>query len=270
MNAPEKLVIYSKEKKSAELLKHFKKKGFVVIKGLVDNNTIQELIQCSLDLHVIDEKYIVYQGKGKDQVRAVFSPDLYFQEYRTLLRNSDLISMTRFLFGQSTYLHQYKIIYKPPIIGEGWRWHQDSWFTNKDYQSSEKNRPNPETIEAIQVAIFLDKVENTSGPLLIIPGTHKYGLYSCETDYSKGVRPGQLKTSIVEDLASKNGIISILCEPGTVVFFDSNLVHSSQNNLSCRYRRAAYLSLNSIRSPIYESTRPKMFCRPYNENDIFV
>ena len=65
------------------------------------------------------------------------------------------------LFGEKIYMHQFKINGKAAFDGDVWQWHQDygTWKTDDDM---------PEA-RAMNVAIFLDEVNEFNGPLMFIP-----------------------------------------------------------------------------------------------------
>ena len=71
-------------------------------------------------------------------------------------------------------MHQFKINGKMAFDGDVWQWHQDfgTWQNDDDM-------PEP---RAMNVAIFLDEVNEFNGPLMFIPGSHKLGVLDAEHD----------------------------------------------------------------------------------------
>ena len=80
------------------------------------------------------------------------------------------------VFGEPVYMHQFKINGKMAFDGDVWQWHQDfgTWF-NDDQM--------PEA-RAMNVAIFLDEVNEFNGPLMFIPGSHQLGVLDAGHDTS--------------------------------------------------------------------------------------
>ena len=69
------------------------------------------------------------------------------------------------LFGEAVYMHQFKINGKMAFDGDVWQWHQDyGTWQNDDLMPTER---------AMNVAIFLDDVNEFNGPLMFIPGSHQ-------------------------------------------------------------------------------------------------
>ena len=71
------------------------------------------------------------------------------------------------VLGEALYMHQFKINGKAAFDGDVWQWHQDYGTWRAD-----DLMPEP---RAMNVAIFLDEVNEFNGPLMFIPGSHKLG-----------------------------------------------------------------------------------------------
>ena len=78
------------------------------------------------------------------------------------------------LFGEDVYMHQFKINGKMAFDGDVWQWHQDYGTWKNDDQMPEPR--------AMNVAIFLDEVNEFNGPLMFIPGSHKLGVLDAQHD----------------------------------------------------------------------------------------
>jgi len=112
--------------------------------------------------------------KGSDAVRTNFAAHLYSAPFARLARHPRMVSPVVQAFGEPVYMHQFKINGKMAFDGDVWQWHQDfgTWF-NDDQM--------PEA-RAMNVAIFLDAVNEFNGPLMFIPGSHKLGVLDAGHD----------------------------------------------------------------------------------------
>jgi ectoine hydroxylase len=163
-------------------------------------------------------------------------------------------------------MHQFKINGKMAFEGDVWQWHQDygTWL-NDDMMPTER---------AMNVAIFLDDVNEHNGPLMFIPGSHKKGVVDAKHDLTTTSYPlwtvdNDLIEQLVERAGGKNGgIVSPKGPAGSMILFHSCLVHASGSNLSPWHRVAVYLSLcavsNHIRRPSGPSTSPTATSHPSN------
>jgi hypothetical protein len=127
-------------------------------------------------------------------------------------------------------MHQFKINGKMAFEGDVWQWHQDygTWL-NDDMMPTER---------AMNVAIFLDDVNEFNGPLMFIPGSHKKGVVDAKHDLTTTSYPlwtvdNDLIEQLVDARGGKNGgIVSPKGPAGSMILFHSCLVHASGSNLS--------------------------------------
>jgi ectoine hydroxylase len=152
---------------------------------------------------------------------------------------------------------------KVAFEGDVWQWHQDYIFWLK-----EDGLPSPRIVNAI---VFLSDVNEFNAPLLIIPGSHKEGvievpaLHEDETTQAStwiSNLTAKLRYSVnketVTRLVQNYGLESLKGPAGSVLFFDSNLVHASANNISPFDRNMVLITFNSVENiPIKrETSRP--------------
>ncbi len=135
------------------------------------------------------------------------------------------------------------------------QWHQDygTWI-NDDMM------PEP---RAMNVAIFLDDVNQYNGPLMFIPGSHKRGVLKAGHDLTTTSYPlwtidNQLIRQLVERAGGREGgIVSPQGPAGSMILFHGCLVHSSTSNLSPWNRVSVYLSLCAVSNHIRRFKRPE-------------
>jgi ectoine hydroxylase len=159
------------------------------------------------------------------------------------------------LFGERLYMHQFKINGKMAFEGDVWQWHQDyGTWKNDDLMPTER---------AMNVAIFLDDVDEYNGPLMFIPGSHKRGVLDAghdltTTSYPLWTLDSALVTQLVERAGGRRGgIVSPKGPAGSMLMFHSCLVHASSSNLSPWNRVSVYLSLCAVSNHIRRFKRPE-------------
>ena len=102
------------------------------------------------------------------------------------------------VFGEKLYMHQFKINGKMAFEGDVWQWHQDygTWI-NDDMM------PEP---RAMNVAIFLDDVNQYNGPLMFIPGSHKRGVLKAGHDLTTTSYPlWTIDNQLIHQLVERAG-----------------------------------------------------------------
>jgi ectoine hydroxylase len=159
------------------------------------------------------------------------------------------------LIGEALYMHQFKINGKQAFDGDVWQWHQDyGTWKNDDLMPAER---------AMNVAIFLDDVNDYNGPLMFIPGSHKRGVVDAKHDLTTTSYPlwtidNALIAQLVERAGGKNGgIVSPKGPAGSMILFHGCLVHASGSNLSPWDRVSVYLSLCAVSNHIRRFKRPE-------------
>jgi ectoine hydroxylase len=232
----------------------FDRDGYLFFPGLFSRDEIQVLNDAVPELYSRREIYNVRE-KGSDVVRTNFAAHLYSVPFAKLARHPRMIEPVRDLFDEDLYMHQFKINGKAAFEGDVWQWHQDygTWL-NDDLMPTER---------AMNVAIFLDDVNEYNGPLMFIPGSHKKGVVDAQHDLTTTSYPlwtidHDLIRQLVQRAGGKNGgIIAPKGPAGSMILFHSCLVHASSSNLSPWDRVSVYLSLCAVSNHIRRFKRPE-------------
>lgn len=188
--------------------------------------------------------------KGSDAVRTNFAAHLYSTPFARLARHPRMVEPAVQVFGEPVYMHQFKINGKMAFEGDVWQWHQDygTWM-NDDLM--------PEA-RAMNVAIFLDEVNEFNGPLMFIPGSHKQGALPAGHDTSTTSYPlWTIDHATITQLVANGGIVAPKGPAGSMILFHGCLVHASTSNLSPWNRVSVYLSLCAVSNHIRRFKRPE-------------
>jgi ectoine hydroxylase len=241
-------------KLTPQQLDQFDRDGYLFFPALFSREETKVLVDEVPSLYTRREAYNVRE-KGKDAVRTNFAAHMYSAPFARLARHPRMIEPVVELFDEQVYMHQFKINGKQAFDGDVWQWHQDygTWL-NDDMMPTER---------AMNVAIFLDDVNEYNGPLMFIPGSHKKGVVEAKHDLSTTSYPlwvvdNELVAKLVERAGGKNGgIVSPKGPAGSMILFHSCLVHASSSNLSPWNRVSVYLSLCAASNHIRRFKRPE-------------
>ncbi|MFC7869396.1 phytanoyl-CoA dioxygenase family protein [Streptomyces murinus] len=177
-----------------------------------------------------------------ERVRAVYASHQRQPEYAGLIRDPRLLVPAHQLLAEDVYLYQLKINAKPAFGGEKWAWHQDyaAWRIAD-------NLPAP---RQVNVAIFLDDVDEFNGPVIFLPGSHRSGLVQSgrhATRSEQHLDPDDISLTPEQlaGLVAERGMVSPKGPAGSVVLFSSEIVHGSAPNMSPSPRRLAIMTYNS-------------------------
>ena len=188
--------------------------------------------------------------KGSDAVRTNFAAHLYNNAFGKLARHPRMVLPVVQLFDEPVYMHQFKINGKAAFDGEVWQWHQDygTWKNDDDM-------PDP---RAMNVAIFLDDVNEFNGPLMFIPGSHRLGVLEAGHDTSTTSYPlWTIDHGTIAKLVGRGSIVAPKGPAGSMILFHSCLVYASSSNLSPWNRTSVYLSLCAVSNHIRRFKRPE-------------
>ena len=100
----------------------------------------------------------------------------------------------------------------------------------------------------VMTAILFHESGPVNSPLMLIPGSHKIGMLEEVTpeEGSRGYTVMEIDEKLVENLAERHGIETIMGKPGGVAFIHCNLVHGSSPNISPWPRAILYINYNSV------------------------
>ena len=110
----------------------------------------------------------------------------------------------------------------------------------------------------MNIAIFLDAVNEFNGPLMFIPGSHKLGVIDAAHDVTTTSYPlWVINQDTIRALVERGGIVAPKGPEGSLLMFHSCLVHASSSNLSPWNRISVYLSLCAVSNHIRRFKRPE-------------
>lgn len=229
-------------------VEHFERDGYFVARRLFTRAEAASL-RAALERLRDDERL---QGRDETiieprsgEVRSVFACHEFDDELAALASDPRIRDIARYLTGGNVYLHQSRINYKPGFRGEPFQWHSDfeTWHT-------EDGMP---AMRCVSASIALTDNTPHNGPLLVMPGSHK-SYVACPGTTPPDNHKRSLKVQEVGSppeaalrrLYDDGGLAAVTGAPGTVVFFDCNLMHASNSNLTPVPRSNVFLVYNSV------------------------
>jgi ectoine hydroxylase len=233
--------------------------GFLLIPNLMHEEVAE--IRENIELSATDATPGRMLEKDGDTLAGLRGTHLTNEFFARLVRHPKILIPTRRLLDSNVYVYQFKVNMKRAFKGDMWRWHQDF-----SYWHHEDGMPAPQALTAV---IFIDRADETNGPLLLIPGSHRSGLIPVErsgpaasdtqrwtSNFTAGVNY-TVPNHVVFELAHKHGITAAMGEPGTVLFFAPNVVHGSPQNMSPFDRTMLFMTYNSVDNRLREVKNPR-------------
>lgn len=227
----------------------FEEEGYVFLPEVFSAAEIA-VLNAAVPAIFAEEREEVWREKDGKAVRTAFAAHTYDETFRRLGAHPRMIEPVRQLLGGDVYIHQFKINGKAAFDGDVWQWHQD-------YGTWARDDLMPEA-RAMNIAVFLQEVNEFNGALMFIPKSHKSGTLEAGHDLLTTSYPlWTLDKETVTRLVNEGGMVAPKGPAGSVLLFHSNLVHASPGNISPWDRTIVYVSLCHVDNHIRRFKRPE-------------
>ncbi|MDE0309453.1 MAG: phytanoyl-CoA dioxygenase family protein [Acidiferrobacterales bacterium] len=229
-------------------LQQFHSDGYLFLPDLFDDTEVKVLRDAAQTVYALEREEVFRESDGKT-ARTAFAAHEYNEAFRRLGRHPRLIRPVQQILSGDVYMHQYKVNAKAAFTGDVWQWHQDFGTWSRDDLMPEAR--------AMNIALYVDDAVEFNGPLWMIPGSHREGVFEAGHDLQTTSYPlWTLDRETITRLVDDGGIVSAHGKAGSVLMFYSTLVHCSPPNLSPWPRTVVYLSLCHVDNHIRQFKRP--------------
>jgi phytanoyl-CoA hydroxylase len=187
-----------------------------------------------------DEKQVILKRNSKSNVQSgpeslnsLFRIHLFSRLIREHIRDPRRLEPISQLVGPDLFCPNDLYFFKPPGTGRPIAWHQDSWYFNNTYESSDVA-----SLEESSIGTWLavDAADVDNGCLWVIPGSHIAGVVEHTEIGHEEELPVRHRAEVAKTLEDRE--VPVEVAKGSLVFFNNALLHRSTPNRSERYRRA--------------------------------
>ncbi|MDB5079680.1 MAG: hypothetical protein JWP00_1604 [Chloroflexi bacterium] len=229
---------------SQEDVHNYQRDGYIFVKGLFSPEEVKIMLDTIESNSTINQHLNVRQDAQGRQTKLSIWHALNNDVWAAASTLPRVVNNIRILTGEDVAFFHGKVMLKEARSGGAWEWHQDYgyWY--------DQGFVFPRMMSAF---VALDPCREENGCLRVLRGSHKLGRL---THGAVGDQTGA-------DLERLNQIApyfeEVKCEmePGTVLFFDSNLLHTSAPNDSDYPRRSFIICYNALSNPQF---RKKKLC----------
>jgi len=236
------------------LIDQYEREGFLVLRDVFTPEEVANL-QAELErlrhqAESLDRPEVITE-KGSRQVRSIFKVHELSAVFAKLAADERLAGLASYLLGDDVYLHQTRMNYKPGFHGKEFYWHSDfeTWHI-------EDGMPLP---RALSISVSLTDNTPHNGPLLVMPGSHKHYVV-CEGEtppdnYQMSLQAQEIGVPSDENLAwlaNDGGLVDTAGPAGSVLIFDSNLMHGSNSNITHLPRSNGFFVYNAVSNAVQE------------------
>jgi hypothetical protein len=221
----------------------FRDNGFLKIPGAVQGQELSDLQAVTQELIDKGPQPEMTPGEQRDYqygtVRGVDEPVLRRIEYLygkgepllRLLANPVLLDAVQKIVGEQFVPTYDAMVLKMPGRGVEVPWHRDGGGPTMFYDEPGTGRRFP----AVNFDLYLDKADETSGALYVIPGSNK----DVESRVHELAKKGEYETA--------PGAILVKMEPGDLLAHDVTLYHGSPETHGAWLRRVIYYEFRDMR-----------------------
>jgi hypothetical protein len=139
--------------------------------------------------------------------------------YGMIARSERMVDTVEQLLGDEVYHYHSKLSAKEPKVGGAWEWHQDYgyWYLNGCLFP-----------DMLSVFVAVDRCTKENGCMQVLRGSHNMG----RIDHGFVGQQTGADLERVEEAKKRMDLVYCEMEPGTALFFHSNLLHTSEANRS--------------------------------------
>lgn len=215
--------------------------GYVIAKSFFNRAEVDLLSRSAREDHELDKRSFGRNDGEGGTVRLSLWNHPGDGIYGMFARCERMVRSVEKLVGGEVYHYHSKMIMKDAKVGGAWTWHQDYgyWYQNGVLFP-----------DLCSVSIAVDSATMENGCLQVIPGSHRCGRIN---HVLAGEQAGA-DMERVHELLKRLPLVYCVMEPGDAVFFHSNLLHRSDQNLSDHPRWSMICCYNSARNNPYKDS----------------
>lgn len=192
-------------------LEEIRLKGYTVVENVLKSFELEESRNRLDQLNQIQKNEFSLEALHKiNELNMVRCPFLYDEYFLHIATNGTVNELVKRILGDYYILHLQNGIINMPNEEH----HQSSWHRDLPYQNFEISTP-----LALSALFCLDDFSLESGGTIVLPFSHKMQIVPSETFIEKNKEQS-------------------ICKAGSVILFDSMLLHKAGNNSSNKIRRA--------------------------------
>lgn len=239
---------------TAEQVAQFERDGFLAFDHFFAPDQVQEWydeLHRLRDAEADSDRPEVIKEPDSREVRSIFAVHRTNAVFARLARDRRLVEIMHQLLGDAVYVNQSRINFKPGFTGKEFHWHSDfeTWHADDGMPR----------MRAISVNVALTGNTPHNGPLMLIPGSHKW-FVPCigkqpEAHYQSSLKRqeyGVPDRDSLTRLYQAGGLAAPTGGPGSVVLFECNTMHGSNSNITPLPRTNAFLVYNAVSNALTE------------------
>ena len=211
----------------------YEKKGYVIIRNVLDPELIQE------NINHVDWLLKKNPGTRPEQLHHTLIMDSPF--WVRLISDDRLLDVAEQFIGSDIALFASHYICKPPRDGQAVLWHQDGIYWPL------------KPMEVITLWLAIDPSIPANGCMRVIPQTQHLDLQKLKERHDI---PNVLESAMDETLVDESRAVDIILNPGDISIHHPNVIHGSKANNSDMWRRGLTIRYIPTSTQVTEKSWP--------------
>lgn len=208
---------------------YYNENGYLVVPNVLSDVDVKDLRRVTDEFveaaRQVTEHNEIYDledshSSAEPRVRRIKTPNAHHEVYARMVAHPNILAVLKNLWGPSIRFDVSKLNLKAAGYGAPVEWHQDWAFyphTNDDLAA---------------VGIMIDDVDETNGPLMVIPSSHKGPILDHHADgyFCGAINPSRKEVDFSE-------AVKLTGAAGSITIHHARTIHGSATNTSGKPRR---------------------------------
>lgn len=225
-----------------EQVAQFHQDGFVIVERLFDAEEVDLLRRIARADRGMANRAAGRRDAQGTVVKLTVENELHDDIYGAMVRSRRIVDAMETLLGGEVYHYHHKMIFKEPLEGGAWEWHQDYgyWYHNGCLFP-----------QLASCMIAVDPATQANGCLQVLRGSHHLGrIEHGKVGDQTGADPERVKAAL-----DRLELVPCEMQPGSAVLFHCNTLHCSGPNTSPNPRWALICCYNRASNDPYKDSR---------------
>lgn len=223
----------------AAQIAQYDEEGFLLLPDFFPRQDMDQMLAIArADKALQDNANYRLDSAGKVS-RLSLRYDLPASVYSAYARHRAIVEPMEQLIGEEVFHYHHKMMLKEPRVGGAWEWHQDYGYWYANFLRA----------DMASCMIAVDRANRENGCLQVLRGSHKLG----RIEHSKSGDQTGADMERVRHVERQLELVYCEMDPGTVLFFHSNLLHRSDPNESEYSRWALICCYSAASNPTFHA-----------------
>ncbi len=192
-----------------KIFDNLKKNGYSIIENFISKNDCEEIIE-HIDKTITDYPNLIWKDRFNSDKR-ILGAEIINSHFLNFFENKMVHKIGEIYCGfqlKNTMTMANKVVFRENNLGSGNGWHRDAY--RKQFKS----------------ILYLNTVKEENGPFQFIKNSNTlFNILKTSLKLNKNFRNTRYSEDEIKEISNKNDIISLEANSGSLILFDTTLIH---------------------------------------------